>query len=85
MTIHRSLDHCPNCKRQFYAHTEGAYCPECWSAWCRNDGTFERRTVRWADLTECPTCTGSGKEARHQLCRDCDEVPTTGTGGAGHE
>lgn len=22
----------------------------------------------------CPTCDGTGKEARHQLCRDCDDV-----------
>jgi hypothetical protein len=23
---------------------------------------------------ECQTCYGSGLEARHQICRDCDEV-----------
>lgn len=23
---------------------------------------------------ECPACGGSGKEARHQICRDCDDV-----------
>ncbi|GAA4180500.1 hypothetical protein GCM10023069_55290 [Shinella granuli] len=56
--MHRHLDRCPNCKREFYAHAEGAYCPECWSAWCRNDGTYEQRTVRWADLvTDVPTET----------------------------
>jgi hypothetical protein len=31
---------------------------------------------------DCPTCDGTGKEARHQLCRDCDEAPTTGTCGS---
>jgi uncharacterized Zn ribbon protein len=38
------LSSCPNCKREFYANAEGAYCPECWSAWCRNDGSLEERT-----------------------------------------
>lgn len=27
-----------------------------------------------ADVAVCPTCNGTGKEARHQLCRDCDEA-----------
>lgn len=33
---------------------------------------------------DCPTCGGTGKEARHQLCRDCDEVDTPSAKGAGH-
>lgn len=50
----RSLDHCPNCKREFYAHAQDAYCEECWRAWCKNDGTFEERTKPWASLIETP-------------------------------
>lgn len=38
-----SLSTCPNCKREFIANAKGQYCPECWSAWSRNDGTYERR------------------------------------------
>lgn len=26
---------------------------------------------------ECPTCNGTGKEGRHSICRDCDEVPAS--------
>lgn len=55
--MRRRLDRCPNCKREFYAHAEGAYCPECWTAWCREDGTYEERTVHWRDLIT-PTGTG---------------------------
>ncbi|PWE55284.1 hypothetical protein DEM27_14510 [Metarhizobium album] len=50
----RSLDHCPNCKREFYAHAQDAYCEECWRAWCKNDGTFEERTKPWVSLIETP-------------------------------
>lgn len=28
----------------------------------------------------CPTCNGSGKEGRHQLCRDFDDAQTVGDG-----
>lgn len=35
---------CPNCKREFDGTVVGEYCPECWSAWCRNDGSFEAST-----------------------------------------
>ena len=31
---------------------------------------------RWVDA-ECPTCNGTGKEERHQLCRACDDTPST--------
>lgn len=31
---------------------------------------------RWIDAERCPTCDGTGMEARHQLCRDCDDTPT---------
>lgn len=73
MTLHRRLDHCPNCKREFYAHAEGAYCPECWSAWCRNDGSFERREKEWPEISAARALTatatgGAGlnqKEGRH--------------------
>lgn len=44
-----TMDVCPNCRRDFYAHRSGAYCPECWSAWVRNDGSYESRTVTAAD------------------------------------
>lgn len=30
----------------------------------------------------CPTCHDTGKEARHQLCRDCDEVDAPSSGHA---
>ncbi len=46
------LSNCPNCKRGFHANAEGAYCPECWSAWCRNDGSFDQLTQPWP--TEAP-------------------------------
>lgn len=36
---------CPNCARGFYANASGQYCPECWSAWCKADGSFELRFV----------------------------------------
>ncbi|PWE54371.1 hypothetical protein DEM27_19850 [Metarhizobium album] len=51
----RSLDHYPNCKREFYANAQDAYCEECWRAWCKNDGTFEQRTKPWASLIETPS------------------------------
>lgn len=38
------LTHCPNCRREFSPtarHDE--YCPECWRAWCRADGSFALR------------------------------------------
>lgn len=35
---------CPNCSREFYGNVKGEYCPECWRAWCRNDGSFEEMT-----------------------------------------
>lgn len=38
------LINCKNCTRSFYASRSDQYCPECWSAWCRNDGDFENRT-----------------------------------------
>src|SRR5690242_19022378 len=31
---------CPNCQREFYAFTDGEYCPECWKAWGKADGSF---------------------------------------------
>jgi Uncharacterized Zn-ribbon-containing protein involved in phosphonate metabolism len=46
-----SLSNCPNCKRGFLASADGAYCPECWSAWSRNDGSFEERTQPWPKET----------------------------------
>jgi hypothetical protein len=41
------MANCPNCKREFYAQVKGEYCPECWKAWCRNDGTFEQMEKLW--------------------------------------
>ncbi len=38
--------------------------------------TVERRNIDAPVPTTCDTCNGSGKEARHQICRDCDEAPT---------
>jgi hypothetical protein len=37
---------CPNCKREFDTNVKGAYCEECWRAWCRDDASFERRFVQ---------------------------------------
>lgn len=34
---------CPNCRREFYAFTQGEYCAECWKAWGKADGSFEAR------------------------------------------
>ncbi|MGJ7039166.1 hypothetical protein J2Y63_002421 [Shinella sp. BE166] len=39
---------------------------------------------RWGNA-ECQTCNGSGKEARHQLCRDCEEPSPINTRGAVEE
>ncbi len=30
--------------------------------------------VKTAPPLDCETCNGTGKEARHQICRDCDEA-----------
>lgn len=50
MTFGRMTQDCPNCRREFYGNVPGAYCPECWVGWCRNDGTYESRTKTMADL-----------------------------------
>lgn len=39
---------------------------------------------RWIDAERCPTCDGTGMEARHQLCRDCDDVAALSSSG-GHD
>lgn len=33
------------------------------------------------DAERCQTCDGTGMEARHQLCRDCDDTPTNDPNG----
>ncbi|GMB80490.1 hypothetical protein NN6n1_12720 [Shinella zoogloeoides] len=47
-----TLVNCPNCKREFFANGgKGEYCPECWRAWSRNDGSFERREKEWPETS----------------------------------
>ena len=38
------MSNCPNCRREFDAFTAGEYCPECWKAWGKSDGSFEARS-----------------------------------------
>lgn len=40
------MSRCPNCKREFYTSVKDAYCEECWRAWAKNDGSFEKRTLK---------------------------------------
>lgn len=44
-----------------------------------------RTSAPSSSVAECPTCNGSGKEARHLLCRDCDEASATSTKGNSDE
>ena len=44
---------CPNCRRIFNPASllsGEEYCPKCWNAWCKNDGSFERRTKPLSDV-----------------------------------
>jgi DnaJ-class molecular chaperone len=48
---------------------------------CGGEGIIDAFYSHDLDCT-CPTCDGTGKEARHQLCRDCDEVDTSTANGS---
>jgi hypothetical protein len=57
MSPYARTETCPNCRRDFHPMRYGIrkYCPECWRAWGRNDGSFEAREVtlrQWADALD---------------------------------
>ena len=56
-----NLSNCPNCRREFESHVRDQYCPECWKAWSKADGSFDKRTKSWLE-NPAPQTTMRGTE-----------------------
>lgn len=67
-----NLSNCPNCRREFESHVRDQYCPECWRAWSKADGSFDRRTKSWVEASPSPSPNVVGPDP-HEIGRQIME------------